>query len=48
MASNDRVRRAAVLRQRRKGWVGQAWPADALRVEHFVSRLGALDASKEQ
>ncbi|MDK3025390.1 cytochrome P450/oxidoreductase [Cupriavidus taiwanensis] len=25
-----------------------AWPADALRVEHFVSRLGALDASKEQ
>ncbi|BDB27197.1 cytochrome P450 [Cupriavidus sp. P-10] len=25
-----------------------AWPADALRVEHFVSRLGALDASQEQ
>ncbi|SPK74960.1 Ferredoxin:Cytochrome P450:Oxidoreductase FAD/NAD(P)-binding:Oxidoreductase FAD-binding region (plasmid) [Cupriavidus taiwanensis] len=25
-----------------------AWPADALRVEHFVSRLGTLDASQEQ
>ncbi|MNN50227.1 Phthalate dioxygenase reductase [compost metagenome] len=25
-----------------------AWPEDALRVEHFVSRLGTLDASKEQ
>lgn len=25
-----------------------AWPQDALRVEHFVSKLGTLDASKEQ
>lgn len=26
----------------------EAWPEDALRVEHFVSKLGTLDASKEQ